>query len=161
MCLMEYSVKEKMVLKSMKVTQFCFKQIIVVERSGNQTYRLSLGKTILKQLLILEIRMMMNSTMNLILHIQRAVQLERSNRLFLIFLQLIRAPALSSVNFLTTVTWFKLQNRRTLLLQNHQELKTLSKRLILKIVFCSLTVGVLKIATVCSRKLPKRICCGL
>ncbi len=96
---MEYLANEKIVLISTKVTQFYSKPIMVVERRGNQIFRLSSGKTILRQLLIQEIRMMMNSVMNLIHLIQMAVLLEKSNRLFLKFSQLIRAPALSLVSF--------------------------------------------------------------
>jgi hypothetical protein len=99
MCQMEYLANVKTVLISRKVTQFYFKQTMVVEKRGNQTFRLSSGKTILRQLLIREIRMMMNSVMNLIHLIQMAVQLEKSNRLYLKFSQLIRAPALSLVSF--------------------------------------------------------------
>lgn len=100
MCLTEYSASEKTVLKSKKVTQFYYRQIIVAVRRENQICRLSSGKIILKQLLTLEIRMMKNSVMNLIPHTQMVVLLERNSRLFLKFLQLIRAPVLSLVNFL-------------------------------------------------------------
>ena len=99
MCQMEYLANEKIVLISTKVTQFYSEPIMVVGRRGNQIFRLLSGKTILRQLLIQEIRMMMNSVMNLIHLIQMAVLLEKSNRLFLKFSQLIRAPALSLVSF--------------------------------------------------------------